>query len=63
MEDVKSFLLSKTLWGVIVSFVGLILTQLGFDTTMLAGLDGEIVSVIGLVLATYGRFKAVKKLK
>jgi len=62
-ENVKSFLLSKTMWGIAISFVGLVLTQLGFDTTMLNGLDGEIVSFLGLALAGYGRIVAVKKLK
>ena len=62
MEDVKSFILSKTIWGVVITALGSFLNTKGFDTGMLAGLDGEIVTVLGAVLAIYGRVKAVKKI-
>lgn len=63
MEEVKSFILSRTLWGLILALAGGIMDKMGFETTALNGLDGDIVSILGLAFATYGRFKAVKKLK
>jgi hypothetical protein len=62
MEDVKSFVLSKTIWGVVITALGSFLNTKGFDTGVLNGLDGEIVTVLGAVLAIYGRVKAVKKI-
>ena len=62
MDDVKSFILSKTIWGVVITALGSFLNTNGFDTGMLAGLDGEIVTILGAVLAIYGRVKAVKKI-
>jgi len=63
MEEAKSFLLSRTMWGLFLALVGAGMDRLGFETSSLNGLDGDIVSLLGIAFAAYGRFKAVKKLK
>lgn len=63
MNEVKSFLQSRTIWGAILAMVGAGLSGAGFDTGSLNGLDGEIVTIVGGALAAYGRVKAVKRLK
>jgi hypothetical protein len=63
MNDVKPFLLSKTIWGAIIAMVGAVMNSMGFETSALSGLDGEIVTLIGGALAIYGRVRAVDKLK
>lgn len=63
----KFFLLSKTIIGIIVAALPVLLPQLGISFTAEDGIfiteawDG-IVQAAGLVLAAYGRFKAEKKL-
>jgi len=63
MEEAKSFLLSRTMWGLFLALVGAGMDRLGFETSSLNGLDGDFVSLLGIAFAAYGRFKAVKKLK
>jgi len=63
MEQVKSALLSKTIWGAIVAVIGGVLSAGKFDITGLTGIDGEIVTFLGSAFAVYGRIVAVKKLK
>jgi hypothetical protein len=63
MEDTKNILLSKTVWGVFLSIVGVILNAMGFDSTGLNGAEGDIVVLAGAALSFYGRITAVKKLK
>jgi len=62
MEEVKNIFTSKTIWGVIITLVGSVMEKFGFETTVLNGLEGEIVTVVGAALAVYGRIKAVKKI-
>lgn len=62
MDDVKSFILSKTIWGVVITALGSFMHSKGLDASGLTGMDGEIVTVLGAVLAIYGRVKAVKKI-
>jgi hypothetical protein len=63
MDNYKSFLQSRTIWGALLAVVGAVMNGAGFDTGSLNGLDGEIVTIVGGALAAYGRVKAVKKLK
>lgn len=63
MEDAKNFLTSKTVIGLVISFIGIVMGQFGFDSSALTGATDEIVQLAGLAIALYGRFKAVKKIK
>lgn len=58
MEQVKPWYLSKTIWGVIITLVGFIAKT--FFNTSIPDISSEIVQVIGLVIATIGRFQAEK---
>ena len=56
MDKSKKWYLSKTIWGLIIAFVAFVAKQ-GFGA-VIPDLSAEIVEVIGLVLALYGRVKA-----
>ncbi len=62
-EETKNLLQSKTVWGALVAVIGAIMSAFGFDTGILQGIDGEVVTLIGGILAIYGRVAAVKKIK
>ena len=63
--DTKSFLKSRTLWGLIISGLGMILSRWGFDLD--ANKDVLIDVVLqgmefgGLAIAAWGRVAASKK--
>lgn len=64
LTNIKSFLLSKTYWGLAIAAFAQIAPKFGLhigseQTTQYAS---EIVSGIGTILATYGRYKAFKQL-
>jgi hypothetical protein len=72
--DTKQWYLSKTLWGAVVSVVGLFLSMKGhsdaMDPATAAALPTQIVNAIapvmilaGSVVAIIGRFVAQKPLK
>ena len=68
IADAKPFLMSKTLWGVVMTAVATELQQLGyhFAPADQAALINDIMSffqLAGLVLATIGRITATKGLK
>ena len=66
MNDPKSFLLSKTLWGVVISMVAMFAPKLGFSPFSegdVAGLTENIVALLGAALAIFGRITAKKKIK
>ena len=63
MEETKNILLSRTICGAAIAVVGAIMSAMGFDSSALNGMDGEIVTLIGGAIAAYGRVKAVKKIK
>ena len=62
MDETKNVLQSKTVWGAIISVVGVVMGLVGFDTGALNGLEETIVVLVGAVLSVYGRVKAVKKI-
>lgn len=71
MEEYKSLLGSKTVWGVIVMALGLIFGRLGFNLDAetqaqlvndFVGLVPTITQVVGAFLAIYGRIVATKKI-
>lgn len=52
----KKWYLSKTIWGVIITLVGVVAKR------QIPDVSTEIVEVLGLGIATYGRFVADSKL-
>lgn len=62
MEEVKSMLSSKTIWGALIAVVGALLGAFGLEASSLTGMDSEIVTFVGSALAIYGRIAAVKKI-
>jgi len=66
MNDAKSFLLSKTIWGVVITLFGVVMSNFGwtpFDEVTSQELAGQVVSVLGGILAVAGRVKASRPLK
>jgi len=59
MNDTKSFLVSKTFWGALVA-IGASLASVFHLNIDLAGIDDQIIAVIGGVIAIIGRFSATK---
>lgn len=57
----KSFLTSKTLWGILIGILAEALKAHGM-TVDSAGLTNDAVSLIGAALAAYGRFHATQPL-
>lgn len=60
MLETKVWYLSKTIWGVIISFLALIAKT--FFNVYIPDFSAEIVEILGLVLALYGRIKAEVKI-
>jgi hypothetical protein len=60
METTKSWYLSKTIWGVIIAFVGFVANQ--FFKVEIPDISSDIAVVLGLVIALYGRVKAETKI-
>lgn len=58
-KNVKNFLQSKTIWGVMILLSPVISNLVGFDVSTEIGESYEIIiEVIGSLLALYGRWKA-----
>ena len=57
MEGVKGILQSKTIWGVVVMLLAQVLKRNGVEVDE-AGLLNDMVSLVGTVLAVYGRVTA-----
>jgi hypothetical protein len=62
MEN-KLFLKSKTIWGVIVMALPMLLPAFGVslaadDTTLITSTGDLVLQTVGALLAVYGRFKA-----
>ncbi len=69
MNDTKSLLASKTLWGVLLTALPMTLGIFGLQvadmTAFTAGSEqttNEIVTLVGALIAIYGRFVATKSL-
>ena len=69
MNDVKSLFASKTLWGVLITALPVVLNLFGYQiadaSAFTAGseeLTNEIVTLIGVGIAVYGRIVATKQL-
>lgn len=65
MTDTKSILASKTVWGALIAVAPMLLQTAGVnltadETSALGGLIDPIVSLVGFVLAVYGRVSATK---
>jgi hypothetical protein len=61
-QETKSFFLSVTFWGVVLSVVGKGLYAAGYDIGDTTGLAELVVSFVGDALALYGRARATKKI-
>ena len=63
MHDTKNILLSKTVWGVVLTLVAVFLPKLGYslDEATGAGFVDEIVVLLTAAFAIYGRVKAVTR--
>ena len=59
MNEVKSFLESKTIWGAFVALIPTLTAVLGFDMGATAD---NVVTIAGLVFVIYGRIVASKKI-
>lgn len=67
MENVKNWLLSKTIWGVIIMIVPNAKEIFADVTAKFASHDPvqimqAVVAIIGVIMAVYGRFAAKKSL-
>ena len=60
MEQTKPWYLSKTVWGILIAFVGFIANQ--FFGSVIPDVSSEIVEIIGMAIALIGRFKASSKI-
>lgn len=63
----KYYLKSKTIWGIIVMILPVLLPLLGVslgadDTALITDAGDKVMIAIGAVLATYGRIKATEDL-
>ncbi|MEK7105817.1 MAG: hypothetical protein AAB895_00480, partial [Patescibacteria group bacterium] len=58
-EKAKSFLLSKTVWGVLAMAFAIFSDTLGVK---IEGATDDIIGLIGAVFAIYGRVKASRPL-
>ena len=66
-EETKTFVLSKTLLGLLLVVVGVALkvAEMKFGITFGGSADDliqAILEIVGVIVATVGRFKATKKL-
>lgn len=68
LQDTKSFIYSKTIWGIVMMFAGFAASKIGVevqeaDVKELIDLLAVIFEAGGGVLATYGRISATKAIK
>lgn len=61
LMETKSWYLSKTVWGVLITFTGMITKK--YFNFYIPDVSTDIVEGIGLIVALYGRIKAQKKLQ
>lgn len=60
--DSKDLLTSKTTWGVILTAVSLLSSQLGIDIGDPAGWTETLIGLAGTAFALYGRITAVHRI-
>lgn len=58
----KNFLLSKTIWGVILIAAGKLFPKLGLTSENTGAVVDNVFMVIGSILTVIGRFAAKKQL-
>lgn len=56
MEQIKPWYLSKTIWGILIAFIGFIGKQ--FFSVNIPDFSSELIEIIGLCMALVGRLKA-----
>lgn len=67
MNGAKNFLMSRTIWGIGLTVIGLILNGMGYtftdaDQHGIMDAVANILDAVGPILATYGRVVATKKI-
>lgn len=62
MNEVKSILQSKTVWGSALAVLATLAQIAGYDIGDTNGLAEQVVAVIGGLIAIYGRITAVAKI-
>jgi LytS/YehU family sensor histidine kinase len=62
MEESKSIFASKTFWGAIVAVIAGVAALFKIDLGDQEALATVIASLVGAIIAIYGRIKAVKKI-
>lgn len=62
MQEFKSFLTSKTIWGAIIAGASIVAAKLGYGLGSAEGWVNDLVALAGLGLSIFGRVKAVKKI-
>ncbi len=63
MQDTKSLLQSKTIWGSIITMASVGAQLAGIDIGDTGGWVNSITALIGAALSFYGRIKAVKRIR
>lgn len=61
MEDVKSILLSRTIWGAVLMAVAFVAKLNGYEVDV-DGWTTTIIEILGMALTIYGRIVATKKI-
>jgi hypothetical protein len=67
MEETKSLLASKTVWGGIIVVLSVVASMVGYtisaeDQVALTSFVGEAITLVGGLLAIWGRVTATKKI-
>ncbi|MBD8890914.1 hypothetical protein [Roseibium litorale] len=72
MNEAKSILQSRTIWGAVIAALAIVAGWFGYDVSAVsqAGLvddliaaSDKIVALVGLAVVIYGRLSATKKLR
>lgn len=62
MDSAKNFLFSKTIWGIIIMFVGKLFPKLGITDENSGATVATVLEVLGGLLAVIGRFTAKREI-
>jgi hypothetical protein len=67
MEETKGLLASKTVWGGIIVVLSVVASMVGYtitaeDQVALTSFVGEAITLVGGLLAIWGRVTATKKI-
>jgi hypothetical protein len=63
LENKKSVFESVTIWGVLVTLVGVVLNRFGIQLVDEGGWANDLVVLFGAVMSLYGRIRGTKRIK